>query len=40
MQYLISLDVEVILANCGITGPETNFVYSDIFKGTFVKNWN
>ena len=40
IQYLISLDGEVVLANCGITGPESNLIYWYHFKVTFVKNWN
>ena len=32
IKYLISLDGEVVLTNCGIIGPERYFTYYDHFK--------
>ena len=32
IQYLISLDGEVVLANCSITGPERCYTCLDYFK--------
>ena len=32
IKYLVSLDGEVVLSNCCISGPERGFIYYNIFK--------
>ena len=39
INYLTSIDGEVVLSNCGITGTENYFIDYDRFWGIFVNNW-
>ena len=40
IKYLGSLDGEVVLANCYISGPERDFIDYYCFLGIFVNGWN